>query len=107
MKTLRKLIKETSYYNGKYEIVVSKFIPLDKTNTIYNLSKEEIQNILNGMRPNMSPSEDGKIKYGWTFKFNNHKIGIWDYKNSGKDHIFSAYGNENALIDLFGKEHIE
>lgn len=104
---LRNLIKENSYSNGTYEIIDSKFIPPHKSSTIYDLSKVDIQNILNGMRPNMSRSEDNKVKYGWTFKFNNAKIGIWDYKDSSKDNIFSAYGNEGDLITLFGKDHVQ
>lgn len=83
----------------------NKIIPFDisgshKQYQINNITAKEIEKIL-GFKSNMS-DDDQKVKYSWGFKVNNKKCAIWDYKGSHKYNEFSAWGDYETLVSLFG-----
>ncbi len=62
---------------------------------------EEISELL-GFKPNCK-DDPGKVKNSWGFEVDGVHCGIWDYKGSHRDKVFSAYGDKSLLEGIFGR----
>lgn len=70
------------------------------TGHITGLTVAEINARL-GFKPNVD-DDPSKVKYSWGFTVNGERCGVWDWKGSHRDRIFSAWGNPGALLAVFG-----
>jgi hypothetical protein len=74
---------------------------------ISGYNADDISAIL-GFVPNASADDDlDKVKYSWRFTLDGKPCAIWDYRGSSMWNVFSAWGDLNLLIDLFGRDHVD
>jgi hypothetical protein len=71
-----------------------------RTGSLSKITKKEIVKIL-GFEPNVKDDEF-KVKYSWGFTVNGRRCGVWDYKGSHKDGLWSTYGPAQELAAVFG-----
>ena len=73
--------------------------------TIKGLSVAEITARI-GFEPNEEGDPD-KVVNEWGFSVNGRKCAVWDYAGSHLANRFSGFGPLDALIAVFGAEHVE
>lgn len=74
-----------------------------RSGTLKNMTVETINGIL-GFQPNIDDDPD-KVKHSWGFKVGRREFGIWDYKGSERQGIFSTSGDHYILAEIFGENY--
>lgn len=84
-----------------------------KSGSLYGLKLKDIVDVL-GFLPNVEDDPD-KVENSWGFLvYGEHngqelggvRCGIWDYKGSHRDEVWSFYGPRHIFLDLFGLYHV-
>lgn len=94
-------------------IATTGFISSHRTGTLENISREEVQIILNiygTVEPQMWYDE--KVTLQWNFivtddEGNEHECSIWDWKGSESFNQYSAFGPHHIMRQLFGAHYRE